>query len=161
MGHNNLKKGVFRMNREQLITLISEKLKLIRTERAFTQDQMSDLLGLSKKTLVQIEKGRIQAGWTTTVAVCTLFRDSTILQHELGGDPLEVVDLIANNGTLQPKDKTMGGYIWWKNIHEQGGFRLQQNIISLHFRILDNNNFRLISTFDEQVAKQAWEKLQM
>lgn len=145
------------MNREQLITLVSEKLKLIRTEKAFTQDQMSDLLGLSKKTLVQIEKGRILAGWTTTVTVCTLCRDSTILQHELGGDPLEVVDLIANNGTLRPKEKTMGGYIWWKNIQEYGGFRLQQNVISQHYRILDSNNFRLISTFDEQIAKQAWE----
>ncbi len=37
------------MNREQLITLVTEKLKLIRTEKALTQDQMSDLLGLSKK----------------------------------------------------------------------------------------------------------------
>lgn len=46
---NNLKIRGVRMNREQLITLVSEKLKLIRTEKAFTQDQMSDLLGLSKK----------------------------------------------------------------------------------------------------------------
>ena len=159
MEHNNLKVRSVRMNREQLITLISEKLKLIRTEKAFTQDQMSDLLGLSKKTLVQIEKGRILAGWTTTVAVCTLCRESTILQHELGGDPLEVVDLIANHGTLQPKERTMGGYIWWKNISEYKGFRLQQNMISQHYRILDQHHFRLLSTFDEQIAMQAWEKL--
>lgn len=44
------------MNREQLITLVSEKLKLIRTEKAFTQDQMSDLLGLSKKHLFKLKK---------------------------------------------------------------------------------------------------------
>ncbi|MFF2175429.1 helix-turn-helix transcriptional regulator [Lysinibacillus sp. NPDC058147] len=148
------------MNREQLITLISEKLKLIRTEKDLTQDQMSDLLGLSKKTLVQIEKGRICTGWTTTVAVCALCRESSILQHELGGDPLEVVDLIANNGTLQPKEKTMGGYIWWKNLSEYNGYHLQQNVISQHFRILDTSNYRLLSTFDESIAQQAWEKLQ-
>ncbi|KOP70513.1 XRE family transcriptional regulator [Lysinibacillus sp. FJAT-14745] len=148
------------MNREQLITLISEKLKLIRTEKDLTQDQMSDLLGLSKKTLVQIEKGRIYTGWTTTVAVCALCRESSILQHELGGDPLEVVDLIANNGTLLPKEKTMGGYIWWKNLSEYNGYRLQQNVISQHFRILDTENYRLLSTFDEPIAQQAWEKLQ-
>ncbi len=148
------------MNREQLITLISEKLKLIRTEKDLTQDQMSDLLGLSKKTLVQIEKSRIYTGWTTTVAVCALCRDSLILQHELGGDPLEVVDLIANNGTLQPKEKTMGGYIWWKNLSEYKGYRLQQNVISQHFRILDTNNYRLLSTFDESIAKQEWGKFQ-
>ncbi|QDP99282.1 helix-turn-helix domain-containing protein [Lysinibacillus fusiformis] len=147
------------MNREQLITLVSEKLKLIRTEKTLTQDQMSDLLGLSKKTLVQIEKGRIQTGWTTAVAVCVLCRESSILQHELGGDPLEVIDLIANHGTIQPKDKTMGGYIWWKNLSERNGYRLQQNVISNHYRILDTNNYRLLSSFDEQIAMQVWEKL--
>ncbi|KOS68038.1 XRE family transcriptional regulator [Lysinibacillus contaminans] len=146
------------MHRDQLIALISDKLKLIRTEKQFTQDQMSDLLGLSKKTLVQIEKGRIQAGWTTTVTTCALFRESSILQHELGGDPLEVVDLIANHGTLQPKEKTMGGYIWWKNISEHSGYRLQQNAISNHYRILDTNNYRLLSSFDEEIAKEAWAK---
>ncbi|MGE7998698.1 helix-turn-helix domain-containing protein [Lysinibacillus sp. NPDC093190] len=148
------------MNREQLITLISEKLKLIRTEKDLTQDQMSDLLGLSKKTLVQIEKGRIYTGWTTTVAVCALCRESSILQHALGGDPLEVADLIANNGTLQPKEKTMGGYIWWKNLSEYNGYRLQQNVISQHFRILDTENYRLLSTFDESIVQQVWENLQ-
>ncbi|MGE7090794.1 helix-turn-helix transcriptional regulator [Lysinibacillus sp. NPDC048646] len=147
------------MHREQLITLVSEKLKLIRTEKTLTQDQMSDLLGLSKKTLVQIEKGRIQTGWTTAVAVCALCRESSILQHELGGDPLEVIDLIANHGTLQPKEKTMGGYIWWKNLSERNGYRLQQNVISNHYRILDTNNCRLLSSFDEQIAMQVWEKL--
>ena len=50
MEFNNLKIRGVRMNREQLITLVSEKLKLIRTEKSFTQDQMSDLLGLSKNT---------------------------------------------------------------------------------------------------------------
>lgn len=148
------------MQRDQLIALISDKLKLLRTEKDFTQDQMSDLLGLSKKTLVQIEKGRIQAGWTTTVTVCALFRESSILQHELGGDPLEVVDLIANHGTLQPKEKTMGGYIWWKNIAEYKGYRLQQNAISNHYRILDTNNYRLLSSFDEIIVNEAWAKIQ-
>lgn len=147
------------MHRDQLIALISIKLKLIRAEKNYTQEQMSDLLGLSKKTLVQIEKGRIQAGWTTTVAICALFRESSILQHELGGDPLEVVDLIANHGTLQPKEKTMGGYIWWKDIAAHEGYRLQKNAISNHYRILDTNNHRLLSSFDEEIAKAAWTQL--
>ncbi|MEG0448730.1 MAG: helix-turn-helix domain-containing protein [Lysinibacillus sp.] len=148
------------MNREQLIELVSSKLKLIRTEKDLTQEQMSDLLGLSKKTLVQIEKGRIAASWTTTIAICALFRESSILQHELGGDSLEVVDLIANNGTLHPKEKTMGGYIWWKNIAQHEGYRLQQNVVSNHFRILDTKNYRLLSTFEEDIAKNAWHQIE-
>lgn len=53
----------------------------------------------------------------------------------------------------------MGGYIWWKSLSEYNSYRLQQNVISQHFRILDSNNYRLLSTFDENIAKQAWQKL--
>ena len=43
----------------------------------------------------------------------------------------------------------MGGKIWWKELAKQGEFRLQQNVISQHYRILDEQNYRLYSSFDE------------
>jgi len=144
------------MNKEQLIAIASEKLKLVRTESDFTQDKMAEILGISKKTLVQIEKGRISAGWTTTVALFALFRESTILQSTIGGDPMEVIELTAHDYILRPKEKTMGGYIWWRNIHEYNGYCLQQNVLSQHFRILDADNYRLFSTFDEVAANEKW-----
>lgn len=147
------------MNRQELITIASEKLKLVRTENNYTQEKMSEILGISKKTLVQIEKGRIDAGWTTTVALFALFRESSILQNSIGGDPIEVIELTAHDFILRPKEKTMGGYIWWRNILEQNGYRLQQNVLSQHFRILDSENFRLYSTIDEAAAKDTWTKL--
>ncbi|PFB11956.1 helix-turn-helix domain-containing protein, partial [Bacillus cereus] len=42
------------MNKELIIELISMKIKLIRTEKGYTQDKMAEVLGISKKTLVQI-----------------------------------------------------------------------------------------------------------
>lgn len=147
------------MNRQELIAIASEKLKLVRTENNYTQEKMAEILGISKKTLVQIEKGRIDAGWTTTVALFALFRESSILQNSIGGDPIELLELTAHDFILRPKEKTMGGYIWWKNIQEQNGYRLQQNILSQHFRILDSENFRLYSTIDEAAAKETWTKL--
>jgi DNA-binding XRE family transcriptional regulator len=48
---------------------------------------MAEIQGISKKTLVQIEKGRQEAGWSQVVAVWALFQESQILQHVLGGDP--------------------------------------------------------------------------
>ena len=79
------------MDRDFIIQITSESLKLIRTENNYTQDKMAEILGISKKTLVQIEKERTYANWTTTIAICALFRHSETLQNRIGGDPIEVI----------------------------------------------------------------------
>ena len=66
-------------------------MKLIRTESGYSQELMADILGISKKTLVQIEKGRITGGWTVVVAVCALFKESEIIQNTFAGDPLDIL----------------------------------------------------------------------
>jgi DNA-binding XRE family transcriptional regulator len=140
------------MKKDDLIKIITEKLRLIRTEHNFSQEKMADILGLSKKTLVQIEKGRTDANWTTVIAVCSLFSTSEILKTSLGDDSLEVVKTLTFGETSHPKDKTFGGRIWWKTISEKKCFKLQQNHISQHFRILDNEDYRWYSTFDKKDA---------
>lgn len=93
------------MNKDHTIELISTKIKLIRTEKRYTQDKMAEILGISKKTLVQIEKGRTNAGWTNTIAICALFRDSEVLQNALGDDPLVVIETMAHSSTSNFKEK--------------------------------------------------------
>ncbi len=140
------------INRQQVIQLISSKMRLIRLERNYSQDIMADVIGISKKTLVQIEKGRTLSSWTNVIAVCALFRDSEILQSTLGDEPLEIIETIAHNGIDRPKDKSMGGKVWWKDIYQKGDYRLQQNMISQHYRILDGENYRFYSSFEEDEA---------
>ena len=140
------------MNKTDVIILISNKLKLIRIEYDYTQDKMAEILGVSKKTLVQIEKGRNHGSWTLTAAACALFRESEILISLLGADPLEVIETIAHEKIDSPKDKTMGGKVWWKEVKVMGKFRLQQNIISQHYRILDDLDFRWYSSFNGEDA---------
>jgi len=147
------------MDREYAISLISEKIKLIRTEAGYTQDKMAHILGISKKTLVQIEKGRILTGWTTCIAICALFRESSILQNALGGDPLDVIELLAHDIDILPKEKTMGGHVWWRNIKKNKHYKLQQNMLSQHFRIIDEEDYRLISSFDEVSISEFWDNL--
>ncbi|QHJ69596.1 helix-turn-helix transcriptional regulator [Planococcus halotolerans] len=149
------------MNRDDLILLVSNKLKLIRTEKDYTQDKMAEMLGLSKKTLVQIEKGRILAGWTTTIAVCTLFRRSDILLHELGDDPLVIIETLIYESHNRPRLKTMGGVIWWKEIKSNSDYILQQNLISQHFRILDKEKYNIYSSFDEVESLQRFDELSL
>lgn len=147
------------MDRQFIMQITSESLKLIRTENDYTQEKMAEILGISKKTLVQIEKGRILANWTTTIAICALFRHSETLQNRIGGDPMEVIELTAHDVIITPKEKTLGGYVWWKNIDEYKKHRLQQNLLSKHYRILDDENYRILSTFDEDVANEKWQAM--
>ncbi|MDN4494353.1 helix-turn-helix domain-containing protein [Ureibacillus aquaedulcis] len=147
------------MEKEKFIRLISDRMKLVRTEQGFSQDKMAEMLGISKKTLVQIEKGRTPANWTTVIAFCALFNDSELLLSVIGDKPIYLIRLIANNSEDTPKEKTMGGMFWWKEIVEKGNFRLQQNVISNHYRILDENNYRWFSSFEKEEALKRLDEL--
>ena len=79
------------MNKNEFIKLLDGKLKLIRTEYGLTQDKMAS--GISKKTLVEIEKNRKSLGWTSSVALASIFSDSTILHDAIGGDISDLIML--------------------------------------------------------------------
>lgn len=147
------------MNQQELTDLISLKLRVVRLEREYSQQKMANVLGLSKKTLIQIEKGRAAASWTAVIAICALFRESDVLQATVGGDPLEVLETIAHDGIDRPIDQSMGGKLWWRELETNGRFRLQQNLISQHFRILDDEHFRWYSSFDEEEARHRLSEL--
>jgi len=124
------------MTRLNFIKIASEKLKLIRIEGEYTQDKMAEIVGISKKTLVQIEKGRSTLGWAGAVTMCTIFRNSEILEMAFGGDSQDIILSLAYTG-YESNEKTLGGKIWWTNIKLTDKYRIQQNIISEHYRILD------------------------
>lgn len=148
------------MDRDFIIQIVSENLKILRKENHYTQDKMAEIVGITKKNIIQIEKGRALADWTTTIAICALFRESALLHKHFGGDPMEVIELTVQDVTIRPQEKTLGGHIMWKNINEHKGFKLQRNLISKHFRILDEENYRLFSTFDSEVAHEMWKDIE-
>lgn len=136
------------MTREDFIQIVDSKFKLIRNEKNFTQDKMAEVLGISKKTLVQIEKGRSSLGWSTAIVVCTIFKDSEILELAFGGETQDIILSLAFDGYEKNYEKTMGGKIWWRDVEHKGAYKIQQNIISKHYRILDNQDRRICSSFE-------------
>ncbi|MFZ3577059.1 helix-turn-helix transcriptional regulator [Virgibacillus sp. DJP39] len=84
------------MDRKDVIDILSAKIKLVRVEFDYTQEQMARILGISKKTLVQIEKSRLKANWTIIVALCALFRSSEIIQSVIGEDVIECMEELAH-----------------------------------------------------------------
>ncbi|HBV88844.1 helix-turn-helix domain-containing protein [Desulfosporosinus sp.] len=146
------------MTRMDFINKASEKLKLVRAEGDYTQDKMAELLGISKKTLVQIEKGRSTLGWAGAVTLCTIFRDSDVLEMTFGGNPQDIILSLAFDD-YEYYERTMGGKVWWSNLECTDHFRIQQNIISRHFRILDSQDRRICSSFNELFIRKRFREL--
>lgn len=147
------------MTREEFITECNRIEKLIRTEFGYSQEHMAEILGMSKKTLVEIEKDRRSLGWSGSVVLCTLFDDSQVLAGAFGGDPADMIQALAFDHKDRVYPKTMGGNVWWREIETKGEFKIQQNIISQHYRILNGEDQRIYSTFDYEEIKLHLEKL--
>ena len=146
------------MTREEFVFEMDRQVKLVRTEYGFTQDVMAKVLGLSKKTLVEIEKGRSSLGWMGAVAFSTLFASSRVLSGLLGGEASDMVQALAFQDTKPVFPKTMGGKVWWRTVERMGDFRIQQNIISQHYRALDRHNRRISFSLNlEELRKRVRE----
>ena len=147
------------MKREDIVALLSERLKLVRTEFGFSQQDMAYILGLSKKTLLEIEKGRNQLSWTASVALVAIFSHSDIIRNGLGDEPLEAIRTMALSNLDTPREKTLGGRVWWREIISNDSFRVQQNLVSGHFRILDSQNRRWHSSLNRDYVLEKFREL--
>lgn len=141
------------MTKEEYVQRMDEQEKLVRTEYGLTQDKMALALGISKKTLVEIEKGRRSLGWTGAAAMGSIFGQSRILQSEFGGELTDLVRSLAFQNLDPEYPQTMGGRVWWRELEEKNGYRIQQNIISGHYRLLDGADRRILSAFDLAVIR--------
>lgn len=67
------------MTKKEFAAQMDGNLKAVRKEYGFTQEKMAAVLGISKKTLVEIEKERSSLGWTGAAAFAAIFSESRIL----------------------------------------------------------------------------------
>lgn len=140
------------MDKQSFTDLLQSKFKMVRIEAGYTQDTMAQTIGLSKKTLVQIEKERVLPNWTTCVSLCALFRDSEVLQTTLGGDPLEVIQVISRGACAYPQNDSMDE-LWWETKQEENDITLQFNKISNLYRVIDQNNQPVFGSNKEREAE--------
>lgn len=138
------------MTRDEFINEMNTSLKLVRTEYGFTQEVMAKVMGISKKTLVEIEKGRSSLGWTGAVALCSIFSQSAVLAGLLGGEAGDMIQALAFADQHLTLPKTMGGRVWWRNVETYGKYRIQQNLISWHYRALNPNDERICASYKKE-----------
>ena len=60
----------------------------------------------------------------------------------------DMIRAIAFNGVRVTYPATMGGRVWWRQIEDHNGYRIQQNILSQHYRLLDPYDGRMLSSYD-------------
>ena len=135
------------MNKMIFCELVQSLIKDVRHEYNLTQEEMANTIGISKKTLVQIEKERIKLKWAEAVTFISIFTDSPIILKKLGSDSAEIIQAISIQKVPSRQFITLGGEIWWKDVKNENGFTLQQHNLSTHYRILDRDNFRLYFSF--------------
>ena len=146
------------MNRDFFIESISKKLKLIRTEQGFSQEQMAAVLSISNKTLVEIEKGRSHLSFCTAVAVTVIFEDSEIIGMILGGDVKDSIKSLALKH-YENLPQTIGGKVWWRDMENTAKYKIQRNVISQHYRILTCDDRRVCSSFDWKYIENRFQEL--
>ena len=65
----------------------------------------------------------------------------------------EIIDLLQIASLPNIPTSTNGGHVFWKNLTECNGWRLQQNRITHHCRILDPQDVRRAWGGDEAMVK--------
>ena len=93
------------------------------------------------------------------MAICTIFKDSEVLQLAFGGDPREIILSLAFNNYEGKYEKTLRGKIWWRDVEILGQYRIQQNIISHHYRIIDEKYLRICYSFEINYVHARLEEL--
>ena len=136
------------MNREKFIEICDANLKAVRTEFSFNQEKMSYILGISKKTLVEIEKGRSSLGWSGSVTLSSIFSESGVLTEIFNKSALDIVRSIAFENSEPNYRKANTTRVWWHKISEKDGCLSEQNIVSQHYRLVAPDNSILASSFD-------------
>ena len=148
------------MERTEFVALLDRQVKLVRTEYGLNQEVMARVLGISKKTLVEIEKGRISLGWTGAVALCAIFSGSQVLSGVLGGEAGELIRALAFQDLRPTYPRTLGGKVWWRFVETLGPYTIQQNLISQHYRALYREDGRVFSSFDLEEVRQRLRELE-
>jgi DNA-binding XRE family transcriptional regulator len=131
--------------------MVSAKVRLLRAEACLTQERMAAMIGISKKTLVQAEKGRQTLGFCCASLTAILFRGSDTI-HSLFGDlALEIVAWAAGSpptaGGKAEDEKNL-----WIEEARQGAYQLQKHVLTGHYLIIDTDRFVRFYSLDRQDA---------
>lgn len=146
------------MNKMKFCKMVQDIVEELRKNENMTLEEMALTIGLSKKTLIQIEKNRSLLKWPEAVTTVSIFNETDLVKSIFGDEILDIIQAIAIQKPAKRQLKTLGGESWWKTVISKEGFRLQQHKISRHIRILDQENYRVYFTYSKSDAIEEFEQ---
>lgn len=97
------------ISRERLINEVSKNFSEIRKETKLTQDEMANVLGVSKNTILNAEKSDRPLSWAVVMAATLLFSQTETMKKIIKGEsPLEIITRCA----LLENDKAKNGVLY-------------------------------------------------
>lgn len=136
------------MNKRDFSKTIGKNLKLVRSEFALSQEDIANILGISKKTVIELEKERIFPSWIICISVSAMFDESKVLKNEFGDAPLVIARLLAHSGVDVERD--IKNTLFWNVYLQDVDFTVYKNIISEHYKLVDSCGKRIYSSFSEE-----------
>ena len=137
------------MIKNEFCNIIQQNIEELRKDVGMTLEEMAQLIGISKKTLIQLEKKRVQLKWPEAVTVAIIYHDHQLIKAQFGDEILEIIQSVSLLKPAKRQLKTLGGESWWKKVESIHGFTLQQHKISKHFRILDQDKYRVYFSYSK------------
>ena len=141
------------LEREIFIAKVSSVVKDVRIESSISQETMAYILGMSKKTYVQVELKRRKLSWSETVTFCCLFRQSPIVIDKIGDNSLSHIATIASE-EIEALSKTHSKSYWWNEIIRDSESYILQNVITGQYKVFNNQDEEIFSTFSIDYIKE-------
>lgn len=80
------------ITRNELIQQVSKNFMLLRKESKLRQDDMANILGISKNTIVNVENSDKYFSWSVTMCIILLFSSNSVIKNILGeGNDIETL----------------------------------------------------------------------
>ena len=90
-----------KITREELTVAVSNSLRSIRQETKLTQEELANILGISKNTIVNIEKKDSTLSWPLVISIVTLFNQTPTIQEIIKGESF--IEVIAYCSFMENK----------------------------------------------------------
>ena len=145
------------MTRDEFVLMIDLRLKMVRAEYDLTQEKIARILGISKKKIIEVEKGRSSLGWSGAIACGSVFSDSKILQADFGSDLADLIHAMAFQDENPTYPKVPSPQYGWKTIDTLHGLSVEHNTVSDYYRLTDADHVTLFASFDKAMVNERFE----
>ncbi|MFK5884105.1 MAG: hypothetical protein QM489_07205 [Candidatus Izemoplasma sp.] len=149
---------MIKINKSEFCKTIHLMIMEIRLEYNLSQTVMANMIGVSKKTYIQLEKQRIILKWSEAVTISTIFKDSKTIVNVFGDDIISIIHLISFEKPIfeyQNNANTSKMIM----INKENKFLLQQDKISKLYRITDQTKLLVYISFSETDIKKKYHEI--